>query len=186
MRQRIFIFDSPDGTGKTEIGKELASRISLPYFKMTTEHENWRRGTFKEALRFDQTYILEFLRQTGYGAVIDRAYPAEWVYSRVFKRQTDEVVLSRVDSGFAELGTTIIIPLRKDYSMNRVDEVVPNEKLPELHRAYLEFAQWTKCNVIKLYVDDFDNDLDREIGAIYKGMASNDAGFRNYVAENGA
>ena len=66
MKQQIYIFDSPDGTGKTEIGKELSRRINIPYFKMTTEHENWRKGTFKEALRFDQTYIVEFLKQTRY------------------------------------------------------------------------------------------------------------------------
>lgn len=186
MRQRIYIFDSPDGTGKTEIAKGLSWRIDVPYFKMTTEHENWRKGTFKEALRFDQTYIAEFLRQTRYDAILDRAYPAEWVYSRVFKRDTDELVLHKVDKQFADLGTTIIIPLRQDYSSSRPDEVVPREKLRELHDAYLQFAQWTKCNVIKLYVDDFDNDLNKEIEAIYKGFVRNDQGQRVVTMESGS
>lgn len=168
--QKVFIFDSPDGTGKTEIGKEMAKRAGIPYFKMTTEHENWRKGTFKEALRFDQTYIVEFLKQTRFSVVIDRAYPAEWVYSKVYKRKTDEEVLRKVDTEFAKLKATIIIPLRRDYTNSRPDEVVEKKYLPKLHDMYLEFVKWSKCDCIPLYVDDLQNDLNKEIAAIYRGL----------------
>lgn len=170
MHQQIYIFDSPDGTGKTEIAKELSFRTNIPYFKMTTEHENWRKGKFKEALQFDQTYLVEFLKQTGYSAIIDRAYPAEWVYSKVFKRETDERVLLDVDQKFANLGATIIMPLKHDYSNSREDEVVPQEKLVELHSTYRDFSEWTNCGVVELYVDTFEFNLDKEIDAIFRAM----------------
>ena len=184
MKQQIYIFDSPDGTGKTEIAKELSRKINVPYFKMTTEHENWRKGTFKEALRFDQTYIVEFLKQTRYSAIIDRAYPAEWVYSNVFGRGTDYEVLKRVDEQFALLKATIIIPLRKDYSNSREDEVVPHEKLQTIHNMYNEFCDWTMCSTLRIYVDTYGNNLKREIDAIYSGLDLIDAGHKDIVMEN--
>jgi len=168
--QKIYIFDSPDGTGKTEIAKELSRRIQVPYFKMTTEHENWRKGTFIDALRFDQTYLAQFLKQTRHSAIIDRAFPAEWVYSRVFGRMTDHDVLNKVDADFAELGARIIMPLRRDYTNTRDDEVVPREKYQAIHNMYLQFSSWTKCSVVQLYVDDFENKLSDEIHQIYQGL----------------
>lgn len=163
MGQQIIIFDSPDGTGKTNIAKALADDQGVPYFKMNTEHENWRKGRFKEALEFDQTYLLQFLTQTGYSVVIDRAYPAEWVYSKVFKRETNQALLTQIDEGFSQLGTTIIVPLRRDYSKNRQDELVPNDKLQELHNGYLDFCEWTKCGTMKIHVDDFNDELSGEL-----------------------
>lgn len=164
--QKVIIFDSPDGTGKTNISQALSQELKVPYFRMGSQHDNWRRGKFKTALEFDQTYISEFLRQTGHSVIIDRAYPSEWVYSRVFGRDTNTKVLFQVDEAFAKMGTTIVIPLRHDYSKSREDEVVLNSELPKLHDAYLEFQKWTQCNTIAIYVDDFENDLNRELPLI--------------------
>ena len=170
MTQHIYIFDSPDGTGKTEIAKELSRRICVPYFKMNSEHQNWRDRTFKEALRFDQTYLSQFLKQTRYSAIIDRAFPAEWVYSKVFNRETDDRVLLAVDKEFADMNATIIIPLRRSYKNSRPDEVVPEDRLQEIHDMYLKFCEWTRCSTIQVFVDDFDNNLNEEINSIYRGL----------------
>lgn len=161
--QKIIIFDSPDGTGKTEIAYALSKELKVPYFRMATQHENWRKGKFKEALEFDQTYLSEFLRQTRTDVVIDRAYPAEWVYSHVYKRKTNMDVLTQVDAAFARMGAYIVIPLRHDYSKNRKDEVVTDDKLKPLHDKYLEFCEWTRCSTIVIYVDAFGNDLKRQL-----------------------
>ena len=170
MNQRIIVLEGPDGCGKTEIGKGLAKRIGVPYFKMNTEAQNWRKGKFKEALEFDQTYLVQFLKQTGYSAVIDRAWPSEWVYSRVFKRDTNPNVLFDVDRAFAGLGTRIIIPWREDYSRNRHDDLVPNSKLIELHEAYFDFMEWTACDTIPINVDFYENNLERELSYILQIM----------------
>lgn len=164
--QRIIIFDSPDGTGKTNIGYALATKLGIPYFKMTSEHENWRKGKFKEALEFDQTYILEFLKQTGYSAVIDRAYPAEWVYSKVFGRETNDELLKKIDEGFSRLGANIIIPVRENYANARYDELVPNEMLEKLHSKYMEFRDFTRCKTITIYVDSYKENLQMELDAL--------------------
>src|SRR3954464_5618431 len=93
QEQWRIIFDSPDGTGKTNIAQALAKELRVPYFRMGSQHDNWRARKFKEALEFDQTYISEFLSQTKHSVIIDRAYPSEWVYSRVYGRETNEEVL---------------------------------------------------------------------------------------------
>jgi thymidylate kinase len=161
--QRIIIFDGPDGCGKTEMGKELSKRTGIPYFRMATQHENWRTGKFKEALEFDQTYIAEFLKQTCYSAIIDRAYPSEWVYSSVFKRETNPAVLRSVDGIFSELGADIIIPVKESYERNREDEVIPSDKYKAIHDKYIEFSKWTRCRAWVMNVDSLGCDIEREI-----------------------
>ena len=174
--QRIVIFDSPDGTGKTEMARDLANYsfvlgANLPYFRMGSQHRNFAEGLFKTALEFDQTYISEFLFQTGHSVVIDRAYPSEWVYSKVFDRDTNEDVLAAVDEKFAEMGTVIVISRRRDYSKNREDEVIANDRLQEIDDLYEEFVNdFTSCRTIQIFVDDFDNKLDRELPALVMAL----------------
>ena len=164
--QRIIIFDSPDGTGKSNIAQGLSMRTGIPYFKMNTEHMNWHLKRFRDALEFDQPYLVQLLKQSGYSLIIDRAYPAEWVYSKVYDRDTNDILLKDIDLMHADLGTTIVIPLRRDYSKNRKDEVVDNAMLPKIHDKYLEFARWTACKTVKVYVDDFNDNLISELDYI--------------------
>lgn len=165
-KQKIVIFDSPDGTGKTNIAVGLAAKLGIPYFKMNTEHENWRNGKFKEALEFDQTYLLQFLKQTQYSVVIDRAYPAEWVYSQVFNRETNMDLIKKIDEEYARLGTCIVIPVREDYKSARADELVKNEMLPKLHDKYMEFRDFTKCSTTTIYVDSYKENLNDELAVL--------------------
>jgi thymidylate kinase len=166
VRQRVIILEGPDGCGKTNIGQGLSKKMGIPYFKMTTEAENWRKGKFKEALEFDQTYLAQLLKQTGYDLIIDRAYPSEWVYSQVFGRETNHHVLRRVDDIFAEIGAHIVIPWRQDYAKCRADELVPNEKLKTIHDKYFEFIKWTKCDTIPVNVDHYGDNLQLELDYI--------------------
>lgn len=158
-RQLVLILDSPDGCGKTEISKALAKEFGLPYFKATVEKENWDAGKFKEELQFGERRHVQLIQQLKLSLVQDRGYPSEFVYSQVFSRETDMDLLRRVDDAFATMGAIIIIPLRRDYSGNREDELVPADKLQAIHGKYLEFLTWTRCSTIIIFVDDFDNDL---------------------------
>lgn len=161
--QKIVIFDSPDGTGKTNIAQALSSQINVPYFRMDSQHDNWRKGRFKDALEFDQTYISSFLRQTKTNVIIDRAWPSEWVYSKVYNRETNNELLEKIDDEFASMGAYVVIPLRRDYSNSRPDEVVKPEELKPLHDKYVEFCEWTRCSTIQIYVDDFHNNLNKQL-----------------------
>jgi hypothetical protein len=78
-------------------------------------------------------------------------------------------VLAKVDDAFAELGVVIIVPLRKNYA-STVDEIIPVSKMLRIHEAYEEFCVWTSCKTIRLYVDEFYNDLKEEIQEIKKGL----------------
>lgn len=168
--QKVIIMEGPDGCGKTEIGKELAKQMGIPYFKVSSEHENWKKGKFKEALRFDQTYISDFLKQTGYSCVIDRAWPSEYVYSDIFKRETDIHTLCEVDSAFSNINATVVLCMRNSYYEVK-DELVPNEKLEEIHKKYLTFVDWTLCDVIVVPVDGiYNNDLNIQIPALKKAL----------------
>ena len=164
--QKIVVMDGPDRVGKSTIGYALSRDLQVPYFRMTSQHANWRAGRFKEALEFDQPYLLEMVRQMRLDLVIDRAWPSEWVYSRVFGRETNPEVLRRVDEGFAQLGAYIVIPLRRDYTKCSKDELVGQDKLEKLHDTYQEFSVWTRCSTVTIYVDDFDNDLSQQVPRI--------------------
>lgn len=164
--QKIMIMEGPDGTGKTNIGYAISQILKVPYFRMGSQHDNWRKGRFKDALELDQTYLVELLRQTRYDLLIDRAYPSEWVYSRVFERETNMKVLTEIDQAFAKMGAYIIVTLRRDYGKGPADDLIPSRLLPRLHEAYLDFVRWTKCSVVTIYVDDFEGRLDRQLPAI--------------------
>lgn len=168
--QRVIIVEGADGTGKTEIARALSTRINVPYFRMNTQHDNWRAGRFKDALEFDQTYISQFLDQTATDVIIDRAYPSEFVYSIVYGRETNERVLRDVDAKFASFGTIVLVLLRRDYSKSRADDLVTSDKLEELHSKYLEFIGWTKCKTVCMYVDEFENNLELELNALVPAL----------------
>lgn len=162
MRNTIILLEGPDGCGKTEISRALSLELGIPYFKVDSEKANWANDAFKHSMWFDFT-LPQFLKTTRVSYIGDRSYVSEWVYSKVFGRQTNDKMLAATDEAMANLGTIVVIALRRNYAEARSDELIPNDKLQPLHDKYLEFAQWTKCRVAKIYVDDFDNDLGKEL-----------------------
>ena len=173
-KQRIIIFDSPDGTGKTNIAQGLCSRLNLPYFRCNKQHEFFKdEGSFRKALTYGDTLLTGFLEQTGASVVLDRAYPAEWVYSRAYGRATNLDLLDSIDRSFSRMDAWIIIPVRHDYSNAREDEVIENEMLPIIHREYVEnFRYWTMCNTIVIYVDTFEDKLEWELNTLIPEIRS--------------
>jgi len=180
MSQRILIMEGPDRCGKTEIGKRLGREITTtqtmgglsstkrlkygPYFKVSTESANWREsGGFLNALKYDQTYITEFLQQTRCSCIIDRAYPSEIVYSGVFGRNTDMQLAWEIDRRFADMGSVIVLCTRRDIPTDWDDELVDDSKFHELSARYDWFMYRTKCSVVKIVVDDFGCDLEKQI-----------------------
>lgn len=160
--------EGADGVGKTSIGMGIANSLDIPYFRMSTQHEHWRKGKFKEALEFDQTYLTELLLQTKHSMVIDRGWVSEWVYSKVYGRETNQSILERLDWEWSALGAWIVIPLRRSFEGVRGDELVMPDKLQAIQDAYLDFIDWTECNVLSLYVDDpgIDRSLAIELNLI--------------------
>lgn len=164
--QRIILLDGPDGCGKTNIAKALSDKMRIPYFRMATQHENWRKNQFKTALQFDQTYLTEILKQTRHSMVIDRAWPSEWVYSKVFGRTTDNELLEKLDVEWSKLGAWLVIPFRQSFDDAREDEIISKGQLLKIQAMYSDFIRWTRCNVINLYVDDLKCDINQELRVI--------------------
>jgi thymidylate kinase len=164
--QKIFILDGPDGCGKTNIGKELSRRLSIPYFKNQDEHRYFLKDPdyFRNAIRYVDRYFTSYLEDTGVSVILDRAWPSEFVYSQVLNRTTDFEVLRELDERHRALGTKIVIPVRSSYDNVNDDYDEINKNIQKIHQFYMEFAAWSKCDVQVLNVDD--ENLDREIEEI--------------------
>lgn len=162
-KQRVIIYDSVDKVGKTEMAMELSRRIGVPYFKNAAEHTHFLNnpGYFRDAVRYVDTYFTAYLETTGASVILDRAWPAEWVYSRALGRPTDDRVLEELDRRHAALGTRIVIPYRNDYSKCVDDYEVINKNFQRISDLYEEFALWSKCKCLLLNVDD--EDIEREM-----------------------
>lgn len=164
----MIALEGADMTGKSEISKELAKRLDYAYFKNSGEWtaELWSTEYFKNVLTYGATLQTDMLCQVRPNVILDRYYPSEWVYSKVFKRESDDRILTWLDQKFAEANGRIVICRRKSFDgiSDDLHKYVNTETLKELDKKYEEFAAWTKCKVMTLWVDD--EDLNREISEI--------------------
>ncbi len=172
MKQRIIAVVGPDMCGKTEISKALARKLDLPYFKASSEHNTYLKhpDRFVQQLRYADTRMVDFLKQTGYSVVFDRAWPCEFAYSEVFKRETDMNVWTRIDEQMAQLGAVVVIAHRSTYE-GIVDDIDPSIKeatLQKLDLAYQSFSIASKCSTFLLNVDD--ENLKRQLNDIMKWL----------------
>jgi hypothetical protein len=164
----IVAFEGPDRCGKSQIATELASRCGYAYFKNSGEWNTDLRTPeyFKNLLVYGGTFLTDFLCQVKPNVLLDRYYPSEWVYSRVFGRESDEKALKMIDTKFAEAGGRIVLCRRKSYDGIKDDvyDYVDEGYLKRLDASYEDFLSWTVCPVLTLWVDD--ENLEREISEI--------------------
>jgi hypothetical protein len=169
-KQHVIFFVGPDMCGKTEIAKATASTLGVPYFKASSEHESFlssrvsRREAFLNQLRYADPRVFDVLKQSGYGLVLDRGFPCEYVYSAVLGRETDLTMLRHMDEMWGSLGAHVVLcHRRKGYAgiVDDLDSSLDEHMLVELEKGYREFASWTKCRLLELPVDD--EDLAREV-----------------------
>lgn len=164
----IIAFEGVDRCGKTEISRELSRQLGLPVFKNTGEWSTDLRDAtyFKNLLVYGGTFLIDFLCQVKPSAIFDRYYPSEWVYSRYFNRDTNDDILRKIDQKFSDVGGKIILCRRKSYRgiFDDMHEYLDSQALEALDKVYEDFAKWTKCKVLTLWVDD--ENLDRQISEI--------------------
>lgn len=168
-KQLLLFFVGPDMCGKTEIAHEVSKMLAVPYFKATSEHTSFlssrvsTNDQFKNQLRFADPRVYDLLRQTGHSVVFDRGFPCEYAYSQVLNRETDMVMIRHMDEAWASLDARVILCHRSSYAgiVDDLDPTIEVNMLNKLHDAYMDFASWTKCKLLKLNVDD--EDLRREV-----------------------
>ena len=99
--QQVIIFEGPDGCGKSNIAQALSDHLGIHTFKNEAEWEHFPKGEktdyFLNAIRFAHPHLLEYFRQTKTSVILDRAYPSELVYSKIFNRETDMSALRYCD-----------------------------------------------------------------------------------------
>jgi hypothetical protein len=168
--QRIFIIEGPDNTGKTHIAQRLSQLTSIPVFKRNLggflEKDLYsRKDGFKTAFEFDQTYIVDFLKQVKCSVIFDRCFPSEWVYSLTYKRERNEPLLKLIDEEYAKLNAMIIICLRKERNYDKFhdDITAPEYNIP-LHENYVQFHYWTSCKNLVLFTDN--EDVNKQVDCI--------------------
>ena len=166
-KQEIIIFTGPDGSGKTTIAKKLSPIIKVPYFKNTVEKEYFKHqadiNLFVNALNYEGRFLASFLLQTAYSIILDRSYPCEYAYSRVFNRENNDAAIFMLDDIFNDLGASIIYCFKDEYS-NYDDKLVDLSKIEDIKKYYEEFLSKTVCKYLKL--NTADEDLPAQINEI--------------------
>lgn len=156
-KQKVILFDGPDGCGKTNMGQELSRRLDIPYFKNKKESMFFENDPsyFANALKYGDSYFCDYLKQSGASIILDRSFPSEWVYSKAFNRKTDDKMLKLIDSLYSDLGLIILSPYRSSYN-HVVDAFasIDSKKLEEIHNLYIDFSKWTTCRMHRFCVDD--------------------------------
>jgi hypothetical protein len=130
----------PDRVGKTTLVGHMSEILGVPSFKCPAEKKIFREGG-RSSLAFDYT-LTNFLGQTGYRFISDRGYPCEWVYSRVFKRETDMDLLGRIDVMHAAMGTRILY-VHSSEPPREEDDLVPADRYWDVVRGYDDFMHAT-------------------------------------------
>lgn len=175
MKNIVFVC-GPDRTGKTEITKALSSFLGLPRYKASTEHNGFlsNQERFLNDIRYSCPARLDLLKQLDSGVVYDRGYPCEWVYSRFFKRQSDDSAIAWLDSQYAHLGAVIVVTSRRSFKgiVDDLNDQICEPELNELAQLYDQFLAMTSCRTLKLYVDD--ENLQREINDIVEFVNSDE------------
>lgn len=134
----------PDGVGKTTVARRMSELTGIPVFKCPSEKRIFREGG-RSSLAFD--YMLtHFLHQTGHRFISDRSYPCEWVYSRVFGRETDMALLGEIDRAHANLGTRIMY-LYSSVLPEHEDDLVSPDRYYDVRDMYDNFMAWTECRL---------------------------------------
>jgi hypothetical protein len=155
----VILFDGSDKVGKTEMARELSKRINVPYFKNESEWHAFSKDSsyFVNALKYGDPYFYSFLKMTGTSVILDRSYPAEWVYSTVYNRPTDHEVLNYIDGLAAEIGVKIIVPYRTSYEGLHDDmHDIDCKAMQKISDVYGEFIKWTKCETLHMCIDSED------------------------------
>jgi len=169
--QRVIIFEGPDGCGKSNIAEAVSNLLNIPIFKNEDEWQHFpekdKSTYFINAIRYAHPHLLSFIKQTKGSVILDRAYPSEYVYSKIFDRETDFTAIRACDLACKQLKAEIFIFVRSDYS-NVKDQFdfVDKDMLERIHKEYNSFAAWTSNRVHFINVDD--EDLDREISEVLR------------------
>ena len=147
----------PDGLGKTPLTAELCRLLEKPSFKFPFEKDIFK-GSLSggKSLLFDLG-LAHFLKQTGFSCIFDRGYPCEYVYSKVYGRETDLDMIYAIDQMHASLETTIILLVSTGPALKE-DDLVESKMIPRLTDEYMLFQRTSKARWLVFDVGTYINE----------------------------
>jgi len=149
--QRIIIFGGPDRCGKTTIAKALSKALDIPYFKPV--NQQWYAindpTVFKKQTEFGEPKLLDFLKQTGYSAIMDRGFPCDYAYSTVLGRDTAWETIWALDAEYGRMNAVLVVTLRTDYASFKDEwDQMTLSKTRALDKAYRAYAAQTSMKSV--------------------------------------
>lgn len=152
--------------GKTHIAKALSKKLNIPIFKMEIQKHFW---DFLIHQRYATEAITQMLEQTGQSVILDRSFPSDWMYSKLFKRPYDDIKGFSTDERFAKMGAIIVYCYKdkKFYQDDPEDKDFINksdyDKMKNLYNRYIAF---TNCKILS--INTSDENLEKQLSTIIK------------------
>jgi len=152
----VFIFDGPDGCGKTTLAKRISKELNMPYHKNPYEHGEWKHpDRYKLMLRYTDLYFLTYLKNSRNDVCLDRSWTTEWVYSQVFNRGNDFEFLHKLDDLLSSIENSVLIITTRTNLPNQEDELEGiNDNWFKIRDKYEELSSWTKNKVIYINTEN--------------------------------
>lgn len=165
-KQQLIVIVGHDNSGKSHIAKALSERINVPIFKMSVPKRFWDPII---AQRYSTEAILQVIEQTKLSTILDRGFPCDYMYSKLFNRDFDYGKLAEIDSRFAAMQTLIVLCYKDaeaflDDEEDRIAFGITTEAYEKMTGFYREYLEMSKCKSI--IINTSDENLEAQLDKI--------------------
>ena len=177
----LIVISGVDRVGKTTVAKEISNIYSIPYIKFagpTTIKVDDPLIWARDVIIFHES-ILCFLEKlyeqhSEINAVIDRFYPDEIVYSKVFRNVNLFESYKEIDARFACMRTMMIYicPPNLDILRERweKEDKIAIEKVDEIVSGFNEFINYTRLPVYRMPKNFSISEIKNLVRSFVKGF----------------
>mgnify|MGYP001573055098 CR=1 FL=1 len=157
------IICGPDLVGKTNIAAELSRVSGVPVYKSGREHKLFNEKDAQyNVLKWGVYEVLRLVEVCDLSIIFDRSFTCEYVYSKVYKRNSDDGLVREYDRWWDSLDGKIVF-LDKP-KMDGKDELINPEKYDEIRTRYEDYKKITQCK--HLTIDTSDYDIYKQVNTI--------------------
>lgn len=152
-----------DRTGKSNIAYELSKILLVPTYKSGREHSVFHdKDAQFNILKWGVYEVLRLVEVCDISVIFDRFFPCEFVYSKVYHRNSDDGLVREYDRWWDSLDGKIVF-LDKP-KMDGKDELVNPDKYDEIRARYEDYKKITQCK--HLTIDTSDYDIYKQVNTI--------------------